>query len=62
MWPLVGFHLVRAPVVRVLAALVLPDVVGRYHDCLARGDLSGILEEFAPGGDLHEPGGALQQN
>ena len=59
MWPLLGFHLVRAPVVPVLAALVLPDVVGRYHDCLARGDLSGILEQFAPGGELHEPGGAL---
>jgi SnoaL-like protein len=60
MWPLVGFHLVRTPVVPVLAALVLPDVVGRYHDCLARGDLSGILEQFAPGGELHEPGGAPQ--
>jgi hypothetical protein len=60
MWPLIGFHLVRAPVVPVLAALVLPDVVGRYHDCLARGDLSGILEQFAPGGELHEAGGALQ--
>ena len=60
MWPLVRFHLVRTPVVPVLAAFVLPDVVGRYHDCLARGDLSGILEQFAPGGELHEPGGALQ--
>ena len=59
MWPLLGFHLVRAPVLPVLAALALPDVVGRYHDCLARGDLSGILEQFAPGGELREPGGAL---
>ena len=39
-WPLVGFHLVRAPILRHRQrALVLPDVVGRYHDCLARGDL-----------------------
>ncbi len=58
MCPLLGFHLLRAPVLPVLAALVLPDVVGRYQDCLARGDLSGILEQFAPGGELREPGGA----
>ena len=49
----------RAPVLPVLAALALPDVIGRYHDCLARGDLSGILEQFAPAGELHEPGGSL---
>jgi hypothetical protein len=60
MWPLVGFHLVRAPVLPSLAALALPDVVGRYHDCLARGDLSGILEQFGPGGELREAGGSLQ--
>jgi hypothetical protein len=59
MWPLLGFHLVRAPVLPVLAAIALPDVVGRYHDCLARGDLSGILEQFAPGGELRESGGPL---
>jgi SnoaL-like domain len=59
MGPLLGFHLVRAPVLPVLGTLALPDVVGRYHDCLARGDLSGILEQFAPGGELREPGGAL---
>jgi len=54
MWPLVGFHLVRNPVLPAVAAVVLPDVVGRYHDCLARGDVSGILEQFAPGGELRE--------
>ena len=59
MWPLVGLHLVRAPVLPVLAALALPDVIGRYHDCLARGDLSGILEQFAPEGELRESGGPL---
>ena len=58
--PLVGFHLLRTPVLPSLAALILPDVVGRYHDCLARGDLSGILEQFAPGGELREAGGSLQ--
>ncbi len=56
--PLLGFHLVRSPVLPTVAALVLPDVVGRYHDCLARGDLPGILEQFAPGGELREARGA----
>lgn len=60
MQPLLGFHLLRTPVLPVLAALVLPDVVGRYQDCLARGDLSGILEQFAPEGELREPGGSAQ--
>lgn len=60
MWPLLGFHLVRAPVLRAVSPLALPDVVGRYHDCLARADLSGILEQFAPEGELREAGGAVR--
>ncbi|HKC11154.1 MAG TPA: nuclear transport factor 2 family protein [Vicinamibacteria bacterium] len=59
MRPLLGFHIVRAPILPVLATLVLPDVVSRYHDCLARGDLAGILEQFAPEGQLREPGGEV---
>jgi hypothetical protein len=55
--PLLGFHLLRSPVLPTVAALVLPDVVARYHDCLARGDLPGILEQFAPGGELREARG-----
>jgi hypothetical protein len=60
MWPLLGFHLVRAPVLPIVATLVLPDVIGRYHDCLARGDLSGILEQFAPEGEVREASGGVQ--
>jgi hypothetical protein len=56
MWPLLGFHLVRAPILPALA-FVLPDVIGRYHDCLARGDLAGILQQFAPRGELREANG-----
>ncbi|HXB57146.1 MAG TPA: nuclear transport factor 2 family protein [Vicinamibacteria bacterium] len=59
MRPLLGFHMLRAPILPVHATLVLPDVIGRYHDCLARGDLPGILEQFAPGGLLREPGEAI---
>jgi len=54
MWPLVGYHLVREPILRVEPRLVLPDVVGRYNDCVARGDLSGVLEQFAPGAEVRE--------
>jgi hypothetical protein len=57
MWPLVGFHLVRGPVLPSITALALPDVVGRYQDCLARGDLGGVLEQFAPEGEVREASG-----
>ena len=54
MWPLVGGHLVRGPVLPTIAELPLPDVIGRYHDCLARGDAAGIVQQFAPAGGLRE--------
>lgn len=57
MWPLIGMHLLREPILSPPAALLLPDVVGRYHDCLARGDLAGILRQFDPEGTLHESRG-----
>jgi hypothetical protein len=57
LWPLVGFHLVRGPILPTVA-VVLPDVIGRYHDCLARGDVAGIVQQFAPSGGLREAGGA----
>ena len=47
-WPLLGFHLVRAPILPALA-LVLPDVVGRYHDCL------GLLSEVRTYDDIEPP-------
>jgi hypothetical protein len=57
MRPLLGFHLLRGPMLPVAAALVLPDVVGRYHDCLARGDVAGIVNQFGPEAALREAGG-----
>jgi hypothetical protein len=60
MWPLLGFHLVRPPVLPATATLVLPGAIGRYHDCLTRGDLAGILEQFAPEGELREATGPFQ--
>lgn len=58
MSPLVGFHLVRGPILPTLGECVLPDVIGRYHDCLARGDAAGIVQQFAPSGGLREAGGS----
>jgi hypothetical protein len=58
MWPLVGFHIVRGPILPTVADFVLPDVIGRYHDCLARGDAAGIVQQFAPSGGLRESGGS----
>ena len=56
MWPLAGFHLVRGPILPTVTGLRLPDVIGRYHDCLARGDVAGIVQQFAPSGGLREAG------
>ncbi len=55
---LLGYSLPRPPTMPPLSTLVLPDVIGRYHDCLARRDLAGILEQFAPDGELRESVGA----
>jgi hypothetical protein len=60
MWPLAGFHLVRGPILPIVADLPLPDVIGRYHDCLARGDAAGIVQQFAPSGGLREAGGSSE--
>jgi SnoaL-like protein len=57
MRPLLGFHLVRAPILNAAPGVVLPDVIGRYHDCLARGDVAGILQQFAPSGRVRESAG-----
>ena len=60
MWPLVGLHLVRGPILPTIAQFALPDVIGRYHDCLARGDAAGIVQQFAPSGGLREAGGSSE--
>jgi hypothetical protein len=58
MWPLLGFHLVRPPILPTAPGLALPDVIGRYHDCLTRGDAPGIVEQFAPSGGVRGAAGA----
>jgi len=58
MWPLVGFHLVREPILPIVPDFVLPDVIGRYHECLSRGDAPGIVQQFAPSGGVRGAGGS----
>jgi hypothetical protein len=60
MWPLMGAHGVRPPILPAHMEIVLPDVVGRYHETLAAGDVSGTLAQFEGEGRLHEPNGATR--
>lgn len=55
LWPLMGAHRVRAPILPARAEITLPDVVGRYHERLAAGDVSGMLAQFDAGGTVREP-------
>jgi len=57
MWPLMGAHAIRSPILPELASLVLPDVIGRYEDSLTRGDVSRLLEQFDADGVVRDPTG-----
>ncbi len=57
LWPLLGQHQVRAPLLAPQADLALPDAVVRYQRALAQGDVSAILATFAPTGVAREPSG-----
>ena len=54
MWPLMGAHAIRRPILPALAELVLPDVIGRYHHSLARGDVVDAVRHFEPDGLFRE--------
>jgi hypothetical protein len=60
MWPLIGAHFVRRPILPGRPGLVLPDVIERSHDSLARGDLRGLLRQFEEDGIIYEPGGGRE--
>jgi hypothetical protein len=57
MWPLMGSHAVRPPILPGRTAIALPDVVGRYHESLTRGDVEGTVEQFAADGAVRESDG-----
>jgi hypothetical protein len=60
MQPLLGMHLIRPPILSALAQPPLPDVVGRYHQHLSRGEISGVLRQFEADGLVREPEGEFQ--
>jgi hypothetical protein len=57
MQPLIGAHQVRRPILPALPHLQLPDVIGRYHDRLAQGDVAGVLQQFEHDAVVREPKG-----
>ncbi len=57
MWPLMGAHAIRSPILPELASLVLPDVIQRYEEGLTRGDVSRLLQQFETDGVVREPTG-----
>jgi hypothetical protein len=58
MWPLMGHHVHRPPLLQRDPELRESDVVGDYQRALAAGDLDAILAAFEPDGYAREPAGA----
>ena len=57
MWPLLGVHVVRPPLLPHIPGLAIPDVIAHYQNALAKGDLDAILRQFEPDGIAREPSG-----
>ena len=56
-WPLLGHHVVRAPLLARDPSVVESDVVGEYQAALAAGDAARITATFEPDGCFREPAG-----
>lgn len=56
-WPLEGAHRVREPVVDCAGGLSAGDVVSKYQEGLAAGDVSAVLACFGDGAYVREPAG-----
>ena len=59
LWPLLGVHRVRPPLLSRDATLVLRDVVGTYQRALAAGNVDSIVGTFEPDGYFREPSGGV---
>lgn len=56
-WPLLGHHVVRAPLLARDPSVRESDVVGEYQSALAAGDADRITATFEPDGCFREPAG-----
>jgi hypothetical protein len=57
LWPLLGKHRVRGPLIPADPALKMGDAIGSYHAALRAGDLNAMLALFDPDGYAREPSG-----
>jgi hypothetical protein len=57
LWPLLGHHVVRPPILAQDPAVAESDVVAEYQTALAAGDADRITATFEPDGCFREPAG-----
>jgi len=54
MWPLIGAHAIRSPILSAASEIELPGVIERYHEMLAAADVPGLLKQFDANGLVRE--------
>ena len=57
LWPLIGGHRIRGPLVPVDPGLKMGNPIAAYHAALRAGDLEAIVGVFDPQGYAREPSG-----
>jgi SnoaL-like domain len=57
LWPLLGHHVLRPPLLGRDPAVAESDIVGAYQAALAAGDAQRIVATFEPDGCFREPAG-----
>jgi hypothetical protein len=57
LWPLIGAHLVRPPLLEPDPSIVLTGAVADYQRALAAGDLEDVLAAYEPTATVREPSG-----
>jgi hypothetical protein len=57
LWPLIGSHRVRPPLLPPDPSLTLSDVIAEYQQALFAGDVAAIVAAFEPDGSFREPAG-----
>ena len=57
LWPLLGHHVIRPPLLAHNPSLHVTDIVAAYQRALAAGDVDAIVATFEPDGYFREPSG-----